>query len=95
MYSNPISKTLRVYKSITVEVYENGDNGQNIKVRSRNNLKEIPQIPPDKNHVDSIIKFANEWNDEEDIVVHCWCGVSRSMATATYLLCKSDKHMEI
>ena len=56
----------------------------------RNNLKEIPQIPPDKNHVDSIIKFANEWNDEEDIVVHCWCGVSRSMATATYLLCKSD-----
>ena len=56
----------------------------------RNNLKEIPQTPPDKNHVDSIIKFANEWNDEEDIVVHCWCGVSRSMATATYLLCKSD-----
>ena len=23
-------------------------------------------------------------------VIHCWCGVSRSMATATYLLCKED-----
>ena len=30
-------------------------------------------------------------NDVENIVIHCWCGVSRSMATATYLLCRNNK----
>ena len=29
---------------------------------------------------------------DEDIVIHCWCGVSRSMATATYLLCRENKN---
>tara|TARA_Y100000590_G_scaffold284136_1_gene319683 strand:+ start:5144 stop:5707 length:564 start_codon:yes stop_codon:yes gene_type:complete len=57
----------------------------------RDNINEIPQIPPNKNHLNSIINFTNEWQTDEDIVIHCWCGVSRSMATATYLLCKSDK----
>ena len=35
---NPISKTLRIYKSITVEVFENGVNGRNIKSRSEDNF---------------------------------------------------------
>jgi len=56
----------------------------------RNNINEIPQIPPNKNHLNSIVNFTNQWKIDEDIVIHCWCGVSRSMATATYLLCKID-----
>ena len=56
----------------------------------RLNTEEIPQLPPNNSHIDSIEKFTNNWNVNEDIVIHCWCGVSRSMATATYLMCKED-----
>ena len=66
-----------------------------IKVSANNhifrlNTDEIPQLPPNQTHIDSIEKFTNKWDVKEDIVIHCWCGVSRSMATATYLLCKKN-----
>ena len=56
----------------------------------RLNTDEIPQIPPNSSHIKSISEFTSEWNVGEDIVIHCWCGVSRSMATATYLMCKKN-----
>jgi len=56
----------------------------------RLNKNEIPQLPPNKEHTDSIIEFSSTWNLETPIVVHCWCGVSRSMATATYLMCMAN-----
>ena len=56
----------------------------------RKNTEEIPQLPPNKSHINLISEFTNTWNIKEDIVIHCWCGVSRSMATATYLLCKKN-----
>ena len=40
--------------------------------------------------IDSIEKFTDNWGVGDDIVIHCWCGVSRSMATATYLMCKKN-----
>jgi len=66
-----------------------------IKISSDNHIfrlnnKEIPQIPPNHFHIDSIARFTNTWNVKEDIVIHCWCGVSRSMATATFLMCKKN-----
>ena len=51
----------------------------------RQNKDEIPQTLPAENHVDSIIEFTKKYEDNDHIVIHCWCGVSRSMATATYL----------
>ena len=56
----------------------------------RLNNNDIPQLPPNKEHTDSIIKFSSSWSSDTPIVIHCWCGVSRSMATATYLMCKID-----
>ena len=56
----------------------------------RLNTDEVPQLPPNINHTESIIKFSNTWNKKAPIVIHCWCGVSRSMATASYLMCKED-----
>tara|TARA_B110000116_G_C16787207_1_gene561607 strand:- start:1236 stop:1799 length:564 start_codon:yes stop_codon:yes gene_type:complete len=56
----------------------------------RLNTDEIPQMPPNISHADSIINFSNTWNKKNPIVIHCWCGISRSMATASYLLCKED-----
>jgi predicted protein tyrosine phosphatase len=58
----------------------------------RLNTDKVPQLLPNEGHIDSIVKFSNSWNRDDPIVVHCWCGVSRSMATATYLMCKEDSH---
>ena len=56
----------------------------------RLNTEEIPQTPPNLSHIDSISEFTSNWKVDEDIVIHCWCGVSRSMATATFLMCKKS-----
>ena len=66
-----------------------------VKISPENNIfrlntDEIPQLPPNSSHINSISEFTSEWNVSEDIVIHCWCGVSRSMATATYLMCKKN-----
>ena len=54
------------------------------------NTDRIPQLPPTIQHTDSIVAFADHWDMSSPIVIHCWCGVSRSMAAATYLMCKED-----
>ena len=51
----------------------------------RNNLEEIPQLLPNQKHIDSIVDFSSNISSDDKVVIHCWCGVSRSMATATYL----------
>ena len=56
----------------------------------RLNSDNSPQVLPNQDHVQSIVDFTNSWDSISPIVVHCWCGVSRSMATAIYLLCKED-----
>lgn len=38
-------------------------------------------------HVNSIIEFGRSWSGERPMLIHCWAGVSRSMATAYTLLC--------
>ena len=56
----------------------------------RNNTDEIPQLPPNEHHTNLIADFTKDWIPHENIVIHCWCGVSRSMATAAYLLCREN-----
>ena len=56
----------------------------------RLNTDTTPQLPPNSDHVSKIINFGKTWDSSIPIVIHCWCGVSRSMATATYLMCKAD-----
>lgn len=46
------------------------------------------QIPPNKDHITKIINFVETWDKSRPIVIHCWCGVSRSMATAIFIICK-------
>ena len=58
------------------------------------------RVPGKNSHIDqtlftekdalSILEFVNTWNSELPIVVHCWCGISRSMATETYIMCSLD-----
>ena len=56
----------------------------------RLNTDRVPQLPPNIEHTNSIVEFTDHWDMTSPIVIHCWCGVSRSMAAATYLMCKED-----
>jgi predicted protein tyrosine phosphatase len=42
---------------------------------------------PCASHVNSLIEFGRSWSGEAPMLIHCWAGVSRSMATAFVLLC--------
>tara|TARA_Y100000590_G_C15396558_1_gene892167 strand:- start:197 stop:766 length:570 start_codon:yes stop_codon:yes gene_type:complete len=43
-----------------------------------------------ESNANTVASFLKTWNEDSSIVIHCWCGVSRSMATATYLMCSLD-----
>ncbi len=42
---------------------------------------------PGEEHVASLLEFARGWDAKRPLIVHCWAGVSRSMATAYSILC--------
>jgi len=43
--------------------------------------------PPDEDHISSLMEFARLWDGKRPMVMHCWAGVSRSMAAAYSVLC--------
>ena len=43
--------------------------------------------PPNETHVARLVEFGRAWNSEAPMLVHCWAGISRSMAAAYTLLC--------
>jgi predicted protein tyrosine phosphatase len=43
--------------------------------------------PPGEYHIASLIEFGRAWNADAPMLVHCWAGISRSMAAAYTLLC--------
>jgi predicted protein tyrosine phosphatase len=47
----------------------------------------LSDMPPNTRHVDELIAFGRTWDARAPILVHCWAGISRSMAAAFTLLC--------
>ena len=43
--------------------------------------------PPEVRHVAQLISFARAWDGDGAMLIHCWAGVSRSMAAAFTVLC--------
>jgi predicted protein tyrosine phosphatase len=43
--------------------------------------------PPMEQHVEDLIEFGRDWDAADPMLIHCWAGVSRSMAAAFVLLC--------
>lgn len=39
-------------------------------------------VAPGEDHVERIITFAREWDQDAPLVIHCWMGISRSPASA-------------
>ena len=64
------------------------DKGPLYRVPGKNS--HINQTLFNKENAISISKFIKTWSSKTSIVVHCWCGVSRSMATATYIMCSLE-----
>jgi predicted protein tyrosine phosphatase len=44
-------------------------------------------IHPREEHVLELIRFAQTWNRQGPLIVHCWAGISRSTAAAFITLC--------
>lgn len=43
--------------------------------------------PPCRGHIDSLLAFARTWDAKQPLLIHCWAGISRSMASAYTILC--------
>src|SRR5260221_11312191 len=43
--------------------------------------------PPAREHVDELLAFARGWDAKQPLLIHCWAGISRSMASAYTILC--------
>jgi predicted protein tyrosine phosphatase len=54
--------------------------------------------PPARQHIDQLLAFSREWDASSPLLIHCWAGVSRSMASAFTVLCDRlgmDREVEI
>lgn len=47
----------------------------------------LGKYPPCEDHLAHIMEFSRGWDAKRPMLVHCWAGVSRSMATAFSILC--------
>lgn len=43
--------------------------------------------PPARAHIEQLLEFARGWDTRQPMVIHCWAGISRSMASAYTILC--------
>jgi predicted protein tyrosine phosphatase len=43
--------------------------------------------PPARAHIDQLLEFSRGWDMRRPLLIHCWAGISRSMASAYTILC--------
>jgi predicted protein tyrosine phosphatase len=54
--------------------------------------------PPGRSHIDRLLAFSRDWDGQAPFLIHCWAGISRSMASAFTVLCDrlgQDREVEI
>lgn len=54
--------------------------------------------PPGRPHIDALLEFSRQWDTRQPLLIHCWAGISRSMASAFTILCDRlgpDREIEI
>jgi predicted protein tyrosine phosphatase len=54
--------------------------------------------PPARRHIDELLAFSRGWDTSRPLLIHCWAGISRSMASAFTILCDRlgpDREIEI
>jgi predicted protein tyrosine phosphatase len=45
------------------------------------------ESPPARTHIDQLLAFSRQWDARHPLLIHCWAGISRSMASAYTVLC--------
>lgn len=45
------------------------------------------EFPPGREHIDRLLSFSRKWDARSPLLIHCWAGISRSMASAFTVLC--------
>ncbi len=48
---------------------------------------EAADHPPARQHIEQLLGFSRAWPAEDPILIHCWAGISRSMAATYTILC--------
>jgi predicted protein tyrosine phosphatase len=43
--------------------------------------------PPLQDHVEQLLAFSRNWPADAPLLIHCWAGISRSMAATYIVLC--------
>lgn len=43
--------------------------------------------PPSRDHIEKLLAFSRDWDASQPLLIHCWAGISRSMASAYTVLC--------
>src|ERR1700734_669458 len=43
--------------------------------------------PPARVQIDRLLAFSRDWDGQASCLIHCWAGISRSMASAFVILC--------
>jgi predicted protein tyrosine phosphatase len=43
--------------------------------------------PPSAEHIERLLRFSRDWDARAPLLIHCWAGISRSMASAFTILC--------
>lgn len=43
--------------------------------------------PPVPDHIERLLAFSRGWDLSQPMIIHCWAGISRSMASAYAVLC--------
>src|SRR5580704_9985348 len=59
---------------------------------------EAGKDPPARDHIDRLLEFSRGWDAQAPLLIHCWAGISRSMASAFTVLCDrmgQDREVEI
>src|ERR1043166_6675443 len=47
----------------------------------------LGDAPPAREHMDRLLEFSRGWDAGAPLLIHCWAGISRSMASAYAILC--------
>jgi predicted protein tyrosine phosphatase len=63
--------------------------GVNDIIQTQNDL-----VTPQHSHVREILAFAQHWDQNLPLLVHCWAGVSRSTATAFIIACQQNPDID-
>jgi len=51
-------------------------------------------VLPNENHVQRLVEFAQNWDQDDPLMIHCWAGVSRSTAGLFIMLCHLNEGVD-